>query len=262
MLAHPELLRRQTKRQADQLGEMQDRELKLTADDPLGDRLLQIEVQVAQRAGDDQAVGVGVLGVAQMAPGHLQRGVHVHGHDREAAALVHAGVVDHGAAEGLDDHLQIAVARVLLVDLDAIVRAHDVAAVEGADLQPGERTADLAAQRVEPDLLDEQPQQVLVGQALVVGEPLVGEVGVDVIAVLGVRVQALLALRLGALAGRADVHHQRAVGLLGEGEGARVEGVGELLVVLGDDAGSGAARAIEFDELEVEQRRDLLHRAV
>ena len=62
-----------------------------------------------------------------------------------------------------------------------------------------------------------------------------------VLAVLGVPVEALLALGLGALAGRADVHHQLAVGLLGERERARVERVGELLVVLGDHAGAAAA---------------------
>src|SRR5205807_106937 len=38
--------------------------------------------------------------------------------------------------------------------------------------------------------------------------------------------------------------------------------VRELLVVLGDDAGAGAAGAVELDELDVEQRRDLRHRAV
>ena len=84
-----------------------------------------------------------------------------------------------------------------------------------------------------------------------------------VLAVLGVRVEALLALGLRALAGRADVHHQLgALDLLGERERARVERVGELLVVLGDDAGAAAARAVELDELDVEQRRDLRHRAV
>ena len=50
--------------------------------------------------------------------------------------------------------------------------------------------------------------------------------------------------------------------LLGEGERARVERVGELLVVLGDHAGAGAAGAVELDQLDVEQRRDLGHRAV
>jgi glycosyltransferase involved in cell wall biosynthesis len=38
--------------------------------------------------------------------------------------------------------------------------------------------------------------------------------------------------------------------------------VRELLVVLGDDAGAAAGRAIELDELDVQQRGDLRHRAV
>ena len=93
--------------------------------------------------------------------------------------------------------------------------------------------------------------------------PVVREVPVDVLAVVRVRVEALLALGLRALARRADVHHQRgALDLLGERERARVQRVGELLVVLGDDAGAAARRAVELDELEVQHRRDLGHRAV
>ena len=78
------------------------------------------------------------------------------------------------------------------------------------------------------------------------------------VAVLGAGVEALLALGLRALAGRADVHHQvGALDLLGQRERARVQRVGELLAVLGDDAGAAALRAVELDELDVEQRGDL-----
>ena len=80
-------------------------------------------------------------------------------------------------------------------------------------------------------------------------------------AVAGVGVEALLALGLGALAGRADVHH-RQPGLLGEREGAGVEGVGQLLVVLGDHAGAGAVGAVELDQLDPEALGDQGHRAV
>ena len=45
-------------------------------------------------------------------------------------------------------------------------------------------------------------------------------------------------------------------GLLGEGEGAGVERVGELLVVLGDHAGAAAVGAIELDELDAEPLGD------
>ena len=40
------------------------------------------------------------------------------------------------------------------------------------------------------------------------------------------------------------------------------ESVGELLVVLGDHARSAAVCAVELDQLDVQQRRDLRHRAV
>ena len=100
--AHPELLGLEAEREADELGEVQDGHLQLAADDAFGGGLLEVEVQVAERAGGDQAVGVGVHGVAEVAPGLLEGGLLVHRDDREAAALAHAGVLDHGAAERLD----------------------------------------------------------------------------------------------------------------------------------------------------------------
>ena len=51
--------------QPDELGQVQDRQAELTAGGLGGQRLLQVEVEVAQRAGDDQAVGVGVDRVAE-----------------------------------------------------------------------------------------------------------------------------------------------------------------------------------------------------
>ena len=44
-------------------------------------------------------------------------------------------------------------------------------------------------------------------------------------------------------------------GLLGEREGAGVERVGQLLVVLGDHAGAAAVGAVEFDQLDAELAR-------
>ena len=107
-------------------------------------RLLQVEVEVAQRARRDEAVGLGVDRVAEMAAGLLERRFLVHRDDREAAALVLAGVVDDGAAERLDQLVQVGVARVLAVDAQAVGRAHDVAAVERADAQVRQRPLDLA----------------------------------------------------------------------------------------------------------------------
>src|SRR2546427_5052843 len=198
-----------------------------------------------------------------MQPGLPQRGLLVHRDDRKAAALAHPRVLDHRAAEGLDNAVQVLIARVRLVDPEALARAHDVAAVEGADPQAAQRTHHARAQLGEPDLLHQQPQEVLVRQPALVAEPLARQRLVDVLAVGRARVEALLALALGALARRADVHHQlRVLDLLREGESARVERVGELLVVLGDHAGARAAGAVELYQLDVEQRRDLRHRAV
>ena len=67
----PSCLGVEAERQADELGQVQDRHLQLAPDDRLGDRLLEVEVEVAQRAGRDDAVGLGVDGVAEVAAGLL-----------------------------------------------------------------------------------------------------------------------------------------------------------------------------------------------
>ena len=130
--AEAELLGGEPEREADELGEVQDRHLQLAADDGLGQRLLEVEVQMAERAGRHDAVGVGVDRVAEVATGLAQRRGLVHRDDREAAALVRAGVVDHRAAERVDHLLEVALARMLVVDPQALGGPHDVAAVERA----------------------------------------------------------------------------------------------------------------------------------
>ena len=65
-------------------------------------RLLQVEVQVAERAGRDEAVGPGVDRVGQVASRLAQRGGAVHRDHREAAALARARVLDRLGAERLD----------------------------------------------------------------------------------------------------------------------------------------------------------------
>ena len=102
-----------------------------------GRGLLQVEVEVTERAGHDEAVGAGIGGVAEMDPRLAQRRLAVHRDDREAAALVDAGVVGHGSAQRLDHLMKVAIARPVLGDVEAVAGAHDVAAVERPDLQPG-----------------------------------------------------------------------------------------------------------------------------
>ena len=99
--------------EAEQLRQVQDRHVQRAADDAGGARLLQVEVEVAQRARGDEAVGLGVHRVTEVTAGLLERVLLVHRDDREPAALVLAGVVDDGAAERVDQQLQVGVARVL-----------------------------------------------------------------------------------------------------------------------------------------------------
>ena len=50
---------------------MQHRDVSVAADRALGQRLLEVEVEVAQRARRDEAVGLGVDRVAEVASGRL-----------------------------------------------------------------------------------------------------------------------------------------------------------------------------------------------
>jgi len=65
----PELLGVEPERQPDELRQVQHGHVQLAPDHAFGDGLLQVEVEVAQRAGGDQAVGVGVDRVAEVAAG-------------------------------------------------------------------------------------------------------------------------------------------------------------------------------------------------
>ena len=86
----------------DHLRQVQDRDAEVALHELLRGRLLQVEVQVAERAGRDEAVGAGVDRVGQVAAGLAQRGGAVHRDHREAAALARARVLDGLAAERLD----------------------------------------------------------------------------------------------------------------------------------------------------------------
>ena len=176
MLAHAQLLRLGAEREADQLRQVQDGEAEVAVDDLGRLRLLHVEVEVAERAGGDEAVGAGVDRVADVGAGLAQRGLAVHRDHREAAAFAGAVVLDDLAAERLDHLLQVDVAVGELAVAEALLRADDVAAVEGADPEAGERPLDLRGEAVEAVVLDQQPEEVLVVPeavlVLLVGEAL------------------------------------------------------------------------------------------
>ena len=130
-----------------------------------GNRLLQIEIEVAERTGRHEAVGLGVHGVTEVAAGLGERRLLVHRDDRKAAALAHAGVLDDRAPERVDDLLEVVIARMLSVDPDALARPHDVTPVERSHAQVGQRPLHTRAQGVEADLLHQQPQEVLVRES-------------------------------------------------------------------------------------------------
>ena len=115
----------------------------------LRDRLLEVEVEVAQRAGRDDAVGLGVLRVPEVAFRLLQRGFLAHRDDREAAALVDARVLDDRAAERFDDLREVRVAWLVGVDAQPVWGAR-CNSRRRADLQVRERALDPARSSSRP----------------------------------------------------------------------------------------------------------------
>src|SRR5207237_151084 len=118
--------------------------------------------QVAQRARRDDAVRARVERVRHMTTGLAERRRATRGDDREAAALVAARVPDRRRAARLYHPLQVLVAVGVELVAEPARRSHDVAAVEGPHPEILERPDHALAKGVEADLLDEQPQQVLV----------------------------------------------------------------------------------------------------
>ena len=233
-----------------------------------GERLLQVEVQVAQRAGGDEAVGVGVDRVAEVAARLHQRGLLVHRDDREAAALARAGVLDHGAAQRVDQLLQVIVARVLRVDPQARragARCSSRRTARPSGSSSGRRTFARSSSR--PISSTSSQRKFLLVRArpgpFHMCSPSPARVCVDVRAVLGVRVQPLLALALRALAGRADVHHQLAPSTCCASANVRALSVSasSWLCSAITPAPQQLARSSSTSSMS-EQRRDLSHRAV
>src|SRR5829696_22782 len=165
VLAHPALLRLQAEREPDHLRQVQHRDPEVALDIAARRRLLQVEVEVAERARRDEAVGARVDRVGEVAARLAERCRAIHRDDREAAAFACARVLHRLGAEGLDHHAEVGVPLGPFVEPEAPRRAHDVAAVERRDPQTRQRAAHLIAERVEPDLLDEDPEQVLVPPA-------------------------------------------------------------------------------------------------
>ena len=95
-------------RHADELGEVENRQVEGRLHDPGGVRLLRIQVQVTEWAGRDHEVGALPLCFANVVAGHCERIFAIHRDDGEAAALLLAGVVHRCGAACFNDHLKVA----------------------------------------------------------------------------------------------------------------------------------------------------------
>src|SRR5262245_52630425 len=138
VLVHAQLLRLEAEGQADELGEMEDRQSEIPIDGLGGLGLLQIEIEVTERARRDQAIRAGVERIADVGAGLSQRDVAGHGDDRETTALAGAVVLDNLAAERLDQPVEVEVPLGMVLVAEPVLGAEDVAAVERTDPEAGE----------------------------------------------------------------------------------------------------------------------------
>ena len=147
-------------------GEMQDGEAEVAVDDLGRLGLLHVEVEVAERAGGDEAVGAGVDRVADVGPGLFQRGLAVHRDHREAAAFAGPVVLDDLAAEGDDTSPGRRRGRGARGSRGAPSGGRCSSRRRGrpwGPLKAGRLT--WASRRVEAAVLDQQPEEVLVGRS-------------------------------------------------------------------------------------------------
>ena len=208
---------------------MQDRHAQVALDELLGVGLLQVQVQVTQRARRDDAVGARVDRVGHVAARLAQRRRPVHRDHREAAALVRARVGDRprrrpprspsrGSGRGPGAARSPAAGSGGRCSSRRTARPAGRRAAARPARAGGRGRCPRPAARGSSCSPSPCPSRSAGPSGL--------EVRVDVLAVGVVGVQPLLALRLRALAGRADVHHRRrAVDRLGDRERAGVERV-------------------------------------
>src|SRR5579859_481608 len=154
---HPQVSGAEAQRHTNELGQMENGEIdgRLLLLCRVG--LIAVEVEVAERARRDQALGSLALRLDHMVSGHLDRVVRVHGDDGKAAAEGGPLVFDRFAAERLDDLLEVRISSGMFLEAKAARRAEYVAAVKGTNAQTSERTLDQGFQAVEAKVLDEDP---------------------------------------------------------------------------------------------------------
>src|SRR5687768_15863214 len=119
---------------ADQLREVQDRHLEVSARLLLQLRLPRVQREMTERARRHHRVGAGLLRLLDRLDQLLERGLLAGLDDREAAALDLRGVVDRLAAAGLDDPLERG-RLVGILETEQLRGPQDLAAVERRHLQ-------------------------------------------------------------------------------------------------------------------------------
>ena len=132
----------------------------LRLDDAGGVGLLGVEVEVAEGTRRDEGVGALVLRLAEVRAGHREGVGLVGREDGEAAALGHAVVGDAGRADEFDGGFEAVAAVGVLVEAEDALGAQDVAAVEGAEVELGERGGDEVVEGAALQVLEQDPEQV------------------------------------------------------------------------------------------------------
>ena len=212
-------------------------------------RLVAVKVQVAEGARRDHCVRTQILGLPGVVGHHLEGVVLVDQQNWQPAALGLAGVLDRLGSGRLDDSLQRRLPLRVFIEAQRVAGANDVAAVERRKFQAGQLFCKGLLERFDPDLLDQDPEQVLDDGRAFVLQSFLGKDRVDLSEILRVLEDAPVRLRHHSLAGAAD-RQDRQPHLLRKREGSHVQCVAELLISLLEDPGAGTGRGDELLALD------------
>ena len=130
----------------------------------------------------------------------------------------------------------------------------DIAAVERRNLEARERPLNHGLELLDPEVLEQDPEQVLDLHRSLILQPLFRQVfPVDLVSIRGIRDQAVVGLGHHALAGAA-YRHDREAEFFGLSKRSRIDGICD---VLGENARAVAAHVFELLELDSESISDL-----
>lgn len=247
MVLETELCFGAAERESYHLRHVEDRKLYISSHSLGSVVLLDIHIEVAERAWRDDHIGVVVDSVHERCtrePVRCLRSLEI---DMETAALVLALVVYTVTLEGFDESVErcrdirVLAAVALVLEL---ARADVVASVERSDIVFAQRRSDLVADRFEAVVVDEGVEEVFDLARTLVLETYLCELLIDPRSELCIMVELVLGHRGIDLAGVADRHHREAM-FLCVADVPGIEDIREELVEVLEVARAAAACLVE-----------------